>query len=106
MPSRRELIALSEDEIQQFLEQQKTLIIVSNGRDGYPHPMPMWFYTDPQGCIYCTTFAKAQKVLNWRRDPDYEMRMTAKLIEIEQIKKETEQLRRENKILRLLLNLL
>ena len=69
MPSRRELIALSEDEIQQFLEQQKTLIIVSNGRDGYPHPMPMWFYTDPQGCIYCTTFAKAQKVLNWRRDP-------------------------------------
>ena len=36
-------------------------------------------------------------MLNWRRDPDYEMRMTAKLIEIEQIKKETEQLRRENK---------
>lgn len=27
-------------------------------------------------------------MLNWRRDPDYEMRMTAKLIEIEQIKKE------------------
>jgi regulator of replication initiation timing len=36
-------------------------------------------------------------MLNWRRDPDYEMRMTAKLIEIEQIKKETEQLMRENK---------
>jgi hypothetical protein len=36
-------------------------------------------------------------MLNWRRDPDYETRMTAKLIEIEQIKKETEQLRRENK---------
>lgn len=69
MPSRRELIALSAGEIQAFLEQQKTLIIVSNGPEGYPHPMPMWFYTDPQGCIYCTTFAKAQKVLNWRRDP-------------------------------------
>ena len=68
MPSRRELIALTEDEIQQFLEQQKTLIIVSNGRDGYPHPMPMWFYTDADGCIYCTTFAKAQKVYNWHRD--------------------------------------
>jgi glutamate synthase domain-containing protein 3 len=35
-------------------------------------------------------------MLNWRRDPDYEQRMNAKLIEIEQIKKETEQLRREN----------
>ena len=43
-------------------------------------------------------------MLNWRRDPDYESRMNAKLIEIEQIRndaerirKETEQLRRENK---------
>ena len=69
MPSRRELIELSADEIQQFLEEQKTLIIVSNGKDGYPHPMPMWFYADAAGCLYCTTFSKAQKVLNWRRDP-------------------------------------
>jgi len=43
-------------------------------------------------------------MLNWRRDPDYERRMHALAIEIEQIKsdseqieKETEQLRRENK---------
>ena len=68
MPSRRELIALSPEEIQEFLEAQKTLIIVSNGRDGYPHPMPMWYYTDPDGCLYCTTFKKAQKVFNWQRD--------------------------------------
>ena len=69
MPSRRELIALSDEEIQQFLQEQKTLIIVSNGRDGYPHPMPMWYHVDTAGCLYCTTFSKAQKVLNWRRDP-------------------------------------
>ncbi len=69
MPSRRELIALTPDEIQQFLEQQKTLIIVSNGKDGYPHPIPMWFYTDPEGVLYCTTFSKAQKVANFQRDP-------------------------------------
>lgn len=68
MPSRRELIALSPEEIQEFLEAQKTLIIVSNGRDGYPHPMPMWYYADPDGCLYCTTFKKAQKVFNWQRD--------------------------------------
>jgi hypothetical protein len=36
-------------------------------------------------------------MLNWRRDPDYERRMHALAIEIEQIETETEQLRRENK---------
>jgi glutamate synthase domain-containing protein 3 len=35
-------------------------------------------------------------MLNWRRDPDVEQRVNAKLIEIEQIRTETEQLRREN----------
>jgi len=69
MPSRRELIQLTDDEIRDYLAGQKTLVIVSNGRDGYPHPVPMWFYADPQGCLYCTTFSKAQKVLNFRRDP-------------------------------------
>ena len=69
MPSRRELIRLSEAEIRDYLRRQKTLIIVSNGKDGYPHPMPMWFHADDEGCLYCTTFRKAQKVLNWRRDP-------------------------------------
>ena len=68
MPSRRELIKLSDEEIREYLERQKTLIIVSNGNDGYPHPMPMWFHTDAAGCLYCTTFSKAQKVLNWQRD--------------------------------------
>ena len=69
MPSRRELIALSDQEIRDFLEKSKTVIIVGNGRDGYPHPMPMWFYADDAGCVYCTTFRKSQKVKNWQRDP-------------------------------------
>ena len=68
MPSRRELIQLSSDEVRDFLIEQKTLIIVSNGKDGYPHPMPMWFYADAAGCLYCTTFSKAQKVMNFQRD--------------------------------------
>lgn len=69
MPSRRELIELTEQEIKDYLQSEKTLIIVSNGRDGYPHPMPMWFHVDDDGCIFCTTFAKSQKVVNWKRDP-------------------------------------
>jgi nitroimidazol reductase NimA-like FMN-containing flavoprotein (pyridoxamine 5'-phosphate oxidase superfamily) len=69
MPSRRSNIELTDAEIREFLNSQKTVIIVSNGKDGYPHPMPMWFYVDAAGCLYCTTFAKSQKILNWRRDP-------------------------------------
>ncbi len=69
MPSRRNSIELTDAEIRAFLDSRKTLIIVSNGKDGYPHPMPMWFYVDDEGCLYCTTFSKSQKVLNWQRDP-------------------------------------
>ena len=69
MPSRREIIQLSEDEIRDYLNASKTLIIVSNGRNGYPHPMPMWFYADDAHNFYCTTFRKSQKVLNFQRDP-------------------------------------
>ena len=69
MPSRRELIQLTDDEIRDYLATEKTLIIVSNGRDGYPHAMPMWFWVDGDGCLYCSTFGKSQKVMNWRRDP-------------------------------------
>lgn len=68
MPSRRELIQLSREEVRDYLVEQKTLVIVSNGKDGYPHPMPMWFYADAAGCLYCTTFSKAQKVMNFQRD--------------------------------------
>jgi len=69
MASKRNSIELTDAEIRAFLDSRKTLIITSNGRDGYPHPMPMWFYVDAAGCVYCTTFGKSQKVLNLRRDP-------------------------------------
>ncbi len=68
MPSRRNNIELSAAEIRTFLDSSKTLIIVSNGADGYPHPMPMWFYVDDAGCLLCTTFGKSQKIVNLRRD--------------------------------------
>jgi nitroimidazol reductase NimA-like FMN-containing flavoprotein (pyridoxamine 5'-phosphate oxidase superfamily) len=69
MPSRRNNIELTAGEIREFLDSRKTLIIVSNGPDGFPHPMPMWFYVDDAGCVYCTTFGKSQKVMNLKRDP-------------------------------------
>jgi nitroimidazol reductase NimA-like FMN-containing flavoprotein (pyridoxamine 5'-phosphate oxidase superfamily) len=69
MPSRRELIQLTDAEMRAYAVSARTLIIVSNGKDGFPHPMPMWFYADADLNFYCTTFRKSQKVLNFQRDP-------------------------------------
>jgi nitroimidazol reductase NimA-like FMN-containing flavoprotein (pyridoxamine 5'-phosphate oxidase superfamily) len=69
MASRRNNIELSAGEVREFIDSRKTVIIVSNGLGGYPHPMPMWFHQDSAGAIHCTTFRKSQKVLNYRRDP-------------------------------------
>ncbi len=69
MPSRRELIQMTEEEVRDFLRGTRTLTIVSNGGGGYPHPMPMWFALDDDGTVRMTTFRKSQKVRNIERDP-------------------------------------
>ena len=67
--SRRNQIELSEEEINEYLIKSRTIILVSNGKDDYPHPMPMWYAIDDKQCIYMTTFRKSQKVKNLRKDP-------------------------------------
>ena len=67
--SRRDAIRMSDPEIRDFLEASRTLILCSQGRDGVPHPMPMWYGVDPDGAVLMTTFAKSQKVKNLERDP-------------------------------------
>ncbi len=67
--SRRSQIQMSDDEIRDFVRSSKTIIINSIERDGYPHPMPMWFAVDDDGTIRMTTFRKSQKVKNIERDP-------------------------------------
>ncbi len=69
MPSRRELIQMTDDERMAFIRSHKTMNIVSNGPGGFPHPMPMWFTIDGDGTVRMTTFRKSQKVLNIQRDP-------------------------------------
>ena len=46
MPSRRELIAMTPQELRAYLEEQRRIIIVSNGPDGMPHPVPMNYGVD------------------------------------------------------------
>ena len=67
--SRRNQIELSEEEISEYLMKSRTMILVSNGKDGYPHPMPMWYAIDDKKCIYMTTFRKSQKIINLRKNP-------------------------------------
>lgn len=68
MPSRRNLIQMTDTEIENYLSSAHTLIVISNGRRGFPHPMPMWFARNSDGTLVCTTFGKSQKVVNWKRD--------------------------------------
>lgn len=68
MPSRRDQIAMTDAELHDFVRREKTLIIVTHGPRGYPHPMPMFFYTDDQGRFLVSTYGRSQKVMNLERD--------------------------------------
>jgi PPOX class probable F420-dependent enzyme len=67
--SRRAEIAIDDAEQRRYVAEAMTIILVSNGRDGYPHAVPMWFTVDDDGCIYMTTYSRSQKAVNLRRDP-------------------------------------
>lgn len=69
MPSRRDQIRMTDEEIRRYLRSQPRLILVSNGPGGFPHPMPMNFGLDDQDRVIVSTFAKSQKVKNFERDP-------------------------------------
>jgi PPOX class probable F420-dependent enzyme len=66
--SRRDQIGLTEDEIREFLGDNKTIILVSKGPGGFPHPMPMWFAVDDDESICMATYRSSQKIVNIRRD--------------------------------------
>jgi len=41
--SQRHRIRLSAEEIRSYLAEGHTMILVSNGKDGHPHPTPMFY---------------------------------------------------------------
>ncbi len=67
--SRRDQIQMTPEERLSFLRTHKTAILTSNGKDGYPHPMPMWFLVEDDETVVFTTFRKSQKVKNLEADP-------------------------------------
>jgi len=67
--SRRDQIVMTDDEIAAYLRGKHTIVITSIGRDGVPHPVPMWFAVEDDGAIVMSTFTKSQKIQNLKRDP-------------------------------------
>jgi PPOX class probable F420-dependent enzyme len=68
MPSRRDLIRMSEEEVASYLAAQKTVIVATMGPRGRPHLMPLWYVPDGL-TLRCWTYAKSQKAKNLERDP-------------------------------------
>ena len=65
--SRRDQIRMSDEEVVAFLDEQRVMVCATNGRDGWPHLMPLW-YVVRDGEIWAWTYAKSQKVRNLERD--------------------------------------
>ena len=65
--NQRAQITMSDDEIDRFLHESRTITMATVGPKGRPHLVAMWYaYLD--GTIWFETKAKAQKVQNIRRD--------------------------------------
>ena len=69
MPSRRERIRMTPEEVRSYLSGQRRIVLVTIGPDGMPHPLPMNYGLDAEGRVLITSFAKSQKVKNLERDP-------------------------------------
>jgi PPOX class probable F420-dependent enzyme len=67
----RGAIALTESEVDALLRAARTLVLVTNGPDGVPDPVPMWFVVDEGGTVWMRTYAASQKVRNLERDPRF-----------------------------------
>jgi PPOX class probable F420-dependent enzyme len=66
--SRRDQIKMTDEEADAFLADARVVVVATNGHDGFPHLMPLWFFIR-DGDVWAWTYAKSQKVRNLERDP-------------------------------------
>jgi PPOX class probable F420-dependent enzyme len=69
MPSRRDQIRMSDDELRDFLAEHKIVSVATVGPNGRPHLVPLWYVPEADGDLIGWTFAKSQKAKNLERDP-------------------------------------
>jgi PPOX class probable F420-dependent enzyme len=66
--NQRAQVVMSDAEVQEFLHQQRSSTVATIGPQGQVHLVGMW-YALMEGQVWIETKAKAQKVVNLRRDP-------------------------------------
>ncbi|MGC2201599.1 MAG: pyridoxamine 5'-phosphate oxidase family protein, partial [Stellaceae bacterium] len=66
--NRRRQIHFSPEEQAQFLREHRKAALATFDKDGFPHLVAMNFF-EKDGAFYMTSYAKAQKVVNIRRNP-------------------------------------
>src|SRR5215831_13236472 len=66
--NRRQQIQLSPDEQAAFFRERKKAALATIDKDGFPHVVAMNYFAR-DGAFYMTSYAKAQKVVNIRRNP-------------------------------------
>jgi PPOX class probable F420-dependent enzyme len=74
--NRRDQIRMTDAEVGAFLAQERTVICATNGPDGFPHLMPLWYVLRGDE-LWAWTFAKSQKVRNLERDPRASLQVEA-----------------------------
>ena len=67
MATLRDKIRMTDEEVKTYLQGRHTMNVATNGPDGYPHLVAMWYgFLDEAPAIW--TYGKSQKVQNLRRD--------------------------------------
>jgi PPOX class probable F420-dependent enzyme len=68
VPSRRDQIRMSDEELRAFLAEQMIVSCATIGPNGRPHLVPLWYVPDGTE-LRGWTYAKSQKAKNLERDP-------------------------------------
>ena len=66
--NRRRQIQFTPEEQAAFLREHRKSALATIGKDGFPHVVAMNFF-EKDGLFYMTSYGKAQKVVNIRRNP-------------------------------------
>lgn len=66
---RKDDIAMTQDEIRDYLREGHTMTLVTNGHRGYPHAVAMFYALGDDLTVRFATYASSQKVKNIERDP-------------------------------------
>ncbi|HJQ27516.1 MAG TPA: TIGR03618 family F420-dependent PPOX class oxidoreductase [Blastocatellia bacterium] len=65
--NKRKQIEMTDVEVAAFLNERHTMSVATNGRDGFPHLMAMWYgFLDGKPAFW--TYGRSQKVRNLERD--------------------------------------